>query len=90
MQRYIFKRFIQSVIALWLISMLIFVLVRLSGDPAYTLLGADAPPEAREAFRKEWALDRPMVYQYGIWLARAFQGDFGEDTSALSKLRSHL
>ena len=78
MQRYLIRRFFHAVITLFLVSILVFVLVRLSGDPTYVLLAPDAPPEAREAFRRDWGLDKPIVYQYGVWLVRGLHGDFGE------------
>jgi len=81
-------------ITLFLVSILVFVLVRLSGDPTYVLLGPDAGPEAREAFRREWGLNKPMVYQYGVWLIRGLHGEFGESMlrkkPALSLVMSHL
>jgi len=94
LQRYLIRRFFHAVITLFLVSILVFVLVRLSGDPAFVLLGPDAPPEAREAFRRDWGLDKPIVYQYGVWLVRGLHGDFGESMlrkqPALTLVLSHL
>jgi len=76
------------------VSILVFVLVRLSGDPTYILLGRDASPEAREEFRRDWGLDKPIVFQYGVWLIRGIQGDFGESMlrkkPALNLVINHL
>lgn len=58
------------------------------------MLGQDAPPEAREAFRRDWGLNKPVVVQYGRWLIRGLQGDFGESMlrkrPALNLVMSHL
>ncbi|MEW6187128.1 MAG: ABC transporter permease [Thermodesulfobacteriota bacterium] len=94
MQRYLIKRLFHSIITLFFVSILVFVLVRLSGDPTYILLSQDAPPEAREAFRRDWGLDKPILYQYGIWLIKGVQGDFGESIlrkkPALALVMNHL
>lgn len=54
-----------------------FVVLRLSGDPAMLIMSVDAPPEAIEAFRKAWGLDRPIWEQYVAYAAKALSGDFG-------------
>lgn len=54
-----------------------FVVLRLSGDPAMLIMSVDAPPEAIEAFRKAWGLDRPIWEQYAAYAAKALSGDFG-------------
>ncbi|MFN4275654.1 MAG: ABC transporter permease [Ferrovibrio sp.] len=54
-----------------------FVVLRLSGDPAMLIMSVDAPPEAIEAFRKAWGLDRPIWEQYIAYAAKALSGDFG-------------
>jgi len=77
MQRYILRRFLQSILALLMLSAVIFVLGRLTGDPCDLLL----PEEATEAqillLRKHLGLDKPWAVQYGIWLKDAVRGDFG-------------
>jgi peptide/nickel transport system permease protein len=51
-----------------------FVVLRLSGDPAQIIMGADAPPEAVEAFRAAWGLDEPILVQYVLLLRRDTAG----------------
>ncbi|MEM6428152.1 MAG: ABC transporter permease [Deinococcota bacterium] len=58
-------------------SFLVFSLGYLTGDPTNALLPADTPPEAVEAFRLEQGLNRPFLTQYGLFLGRAFRGNFG-------------
>jgi peptide/nickel transport system permease protein len=60
------------------VSALVFVLLRLSGDPASILLPFDATPEERVAFRKYFGLDAPILVQYLRFLGRSVRGDFGE------------
>ena len=54
-----------------------FVVLRLSGDPAQIIMGADAPPEAVEAFRAAWGLDQPLWLQYFHYFGAILQGDLG-------------
>jgi peptide/nickel transport system permease protein len=54
-----------------------FVVLRLSGDPAQIIMGADAPPEAVDAFRTAWGLDEPIWVQYFSYFWAILQGDLG-------------
>lgn len=59
-------------------SLLVFSLAYLTGDPTTALLPADTPPEAVAAFRQQQGFDAPWWVQYGRFLQRAVQGDFGQ------------
>jgi peptide/nickel transport system permease protein len=48
------------------------------GDPALRVLGSKADPEKVEELRHEWGLDKPIVVQYGNWIAGIFHGDLGK------------
>ncbi len=58
-------------------SILIFLIARLSGDPAVLMLPVDATPQMVEEFRREMGLDRPLWRQYLTFAGNALQGDFG-------------
>jgi peptide/nickel transport system permease protein len=77
-QRYILGRVLQAIVSLAVVSMVVFALVRFSGDPVRIM----APPEASEkdiaAMRAYLGLDRPWLEQYGRFVVRAVQGDFGQ------------
>ncbi|MEZ5811026.1 MAG: ABC transporter permease [Rhizobiaceae bacterium] len=77
MKRYILKRVVQGIITLVGVSIVVFLLIHLNGDPVALLLPAEATPEAHAALRKELRLDEPLYVQYGIFLLNALQGDFG-------------
>ena len=77
MQRYIVMRLFQNIIALIILSMIIFFLVRLSGDPALLMLPEGATQEHYQEMRAQLGLDKPIYVQYGIFLANAARGDFG-------------
>jgi peptide/nickel transport system permease protein len=67
--------------ALLVVTAVVFTLLHLSGDPAYILLTPEASAEDRAAFRAEYGLDRPLWVQYGRYLGRLAQGDFGQSLS---------
>ena len=78
MQKYIIVRLGQGIFTLWALTVIVFVSVRLTGDPAIFLMPIDASsPADYEAFRKQLGLDKPMVAQYGLFIWNALQGDFG-------------
>ena len=77
MQRFILIRIGQGLLALWIVTVIVFAIGRLTGDPATMVLGLDASKEDLEAFRERLGLDRPIVVQYGIYIGNALQGDLG-------------
>ncbi|HSF05312.1 MAG TPA: ABC transporter permease [Methylomirabilota bacterium] len=77
MQRYILRRFLQSLLALWVMSLIVFSLARITGDPLNVMLPLEATPEDFERLSKHWGLDQPLYTQYFIFLSKALQGDFG-------------
>lgn len=79
MQRYILSRLIQSVLIVIGVLVLVFFMVRLTGDPVSLMIGRGASEEEREAFRVRLGLDRPLLIQF---IDFAFL-DFGEDGTSI-------
>jgi ABC-type dipeptide/oligopeptide/nickel transport system permease component len=77
MGRYILRRLLMGVLVLFGVSIVVFLLMHLGGDPVAVLLPLDTPPEQVEAFRREMGFDLPLPAQYLEFLSRALQGDFG-------------
>ena len=77
MQRYIARRSLQSLVALWVMSMVVFGLARFSGNPLDVMLPMEATAEDYERVAQYWGLDQPVHVQYAIFITRAVQGDFG-------------
>jgi ABC-type dipeptide/oligopeptide/nickel transport system permease component len=71
------QRALRALIALWLVSTVVFVVMRLSGDPAPLLLPPDAPRSEIFRVRAELGLDRPLPVQYATFLTAVLRGDFG-------------
>jgi peptide/nickel transport system permease protein len=77
---YILKRILQMITVLFVLTVVVFLFVHLlPGDPINAIAGAEEAVEddVRQALEKEFGLDKPLVIQYGIWLGKAVQGDFG-------------
>jgi len=77
MQRYILVRFMQSLLALLVMSVIVFSLARMTGDPLDVLLPMEAGEGERERVAHHWGLDRPLYEQYFVFLGKALHGDFG-------------
>jgi len=77
MHHYLFARTIQSILVLFGVLVLVFFMVRLTGDPAALMLSREASPEAVAAFREQMGFNRPVVVQFADFLRRAAGGDFG-------------
>ncbi|HEV2528018.1 MAG TPA: ABC transporter permease [Thermomicrobiales bacterium] len=78
MGRFVLQRLIRSIITLWVVVTVVFVVLNLSGNLAATMLGPDASPEAVAAFRAENGLDDPLPVRYARYLGQLAQGDFGD------------
>lgn len=77
MLRYLVSRLIRAMVTVVMVVTFAFVVLRLSGDPAMVIMGADAPPEAVDAFRRAWGLDQPIWVQYFAFFEAIFTGDLG-------------
>jgi peptide/nickel transport system permease protein len=77
MVRFLSIRILQAFLTLLGTSVMIFALARVSGSPADVVLPAEATPAEREAYIKRMGLDRPLPYQYWLFLRDAAQGDWG-------------
>ena len=87
-------RLFRTLVALWLVSTAVFVVMRLSGDPAPLLLPPDAPVAEMERVRHDLGLDRPLPVQYAVFLGNVLRGDFGRSIHfrqpAMEVALSHL
>ena len=77
MQRYIVSRLAQLVLTIFVVSLVVFFMVRLKGDPVTIM----APPTYNEEqvarLRQAWGFDKPLWEQYLVFLRKAVTGDFG-------------
>jgi len=83
MRVYILRRLVAVVPTILMITLVVFVMMRsIPGDPVVALLGDAFTEEDAAKVRKEYGLDKPILVQYGLWLGKLAQGDWG--TSILS------
>ncbi|MCE4547025.1 MULTISPECIES: ABC transporter permease [unclassified Caballeronia] len=98
MSAYLLRRIGSALLTVWLMSVLIFVLVRMVGDPAYLLMPPEATEADRQIFREQLGLADPVPLQYARFLAGLLRGDMGNSfhfgapalSMALSRLASSL
>ena len=94
MYKYIGKRILQMVIALFLISIFVFALLHMiPGDPVYAMLGDEISIERHDQVYSEMGLDKPLLQQYVEWIGNFLQGNMGysfsyrKDVSELVAMR---
>lgn len=78
MTRFIMGRAVRGLVTLWIVVSAVFIVLRISGDPARAMLGPDATPEAIDAFRIRHGLNDPIPIQYIHYLGNVMRGDFGD------------
>ena len=78
MQRYFVSKLGQSILLLLGVLVLVFFMLRLTGDPARLMLSREASPEQVEAFREAMGFNRPLLVQFWDFATKAIVGDFGD------------
>jgi ABC-type dipeptide/oligopeptide/nickel transport system permease component len=78
MKGYILKRLFHSIFVLVGISLVVFIILHLTGDPAALLMPMDATPEQVAQFRQEMGFNDPIVVQYWRFFKGTLRGDFGQ------------
>ncbi|MBI2526413.1 MAG: ABC transporter permease [Candidatus Rokubacteria bacterium] len=78
MQRYLFQRVAQTILTLVGISIIVFGLARLTGDPVKIMAPPEATAEDIERLREHLGLTAPLPVQYWRFVGLAIRGDFGE------------
>jgi peptide/nickel transport system permease protein len=82
MLRFVLSRIVQSLIALAILSVVVFILARATGDPLHMIMPMSATEEDFANARAYLGLDRPYVEQYLLFVGRAVTGDFGTSIRA--------
>ena len=78
MRSYLLRRLWQSLLVLFGVSVVVFLILHLTGDPAALLLPPDATAEDIAKFRIAMGFDDPVAVQYLRFLKGAVRGNFGE------------
>jgi len=77
MKKYLIRSLLQVIPVLFLISLIVFVLVHVTGDPVTLMLSDTATDEDRAILIQALGLDQPLYVQYFKFLGHLVQGDFG-------------
>jgi peptide/nickel transport system permease protein len=78
MRQYIIRRASYCLLSLFLLSVTIFFFVRVTGDPATLLVEPGASEADIAAIHHQFGLDRPLIVQYGLFMASLARGDLGQ------------
>ncbi|MEY2972660.1 MAG: Dipeptide transport system permease protein DppB, partial [Pseudomonadota bacterium] len=74
---YILQRSLQSIVVLFIMSLIVFCGVNLIGDPVYMMISPESEPAEIERTIKEFGFDKPVLEQYWYFLKNVVSGDFG-------------
>jgi len=77
MTAFILRRSLQSIVVLFVMSLIVFVGVNLVGDPVDMLINPEADQAEIDRVIRDLGLDRPVSEQYWYFVVNAFQGDLG-------------
>jgi peptide/nickel transport system permease protein len=75
---FLFRRLVLALLVAVTVLTIAFALTRLSGDLAIAIAGPNATQQDVELIRAAYGLDRPLIVQFGAWVAQAATGDLGE------------
>ena len=75
--QYLLQKLLRAFLTICIIVTFVFVALRMSGDAALQIYGADVDEAVLEALRKSWGLDKPIWQQYLSYIGNIFQGELG-------------
>ncbi len=91
MTQYVIRRLLLMIPTIWLVTLVLFVLIRVTpGDPATIEFGIEGTEEQIAARREELGLNRPMAVQYFDWVGRILRGDFGRSLRARAPVSDQI
>lgn len=80
--RMIGKRIVQSIIVIFIVTLLVFLLMQLvPGDPIVNFLGANATEDQIQYYTQLFGYDKPVLVQYGKWISGLFKGEMGRSVA---------
>lgn len=92
--KYLLQSLLKTIPVLFLITLIVFLLVRVTGDPVALMLPENATHEEKEALREALGFNEPLYVQYFTYLGDMVQGNFGEsiryNTDALGLVLERL
>src|SRR5690242_12021161 len=77
MVQYIIRRLLQAILVIFGVLTVVFIILRLTGDPVRLMLGDNASEEAITAMTHQLGLDKPLYVQYFTYMGHVARGNFG-------------
>lgn len=77
MQRYLLASLFRSILVIAGVAVLVFLMVRVTGDPAALMMPRNATPDQIEAFREKMGFNRPLITQFRVFISSSIRGDLG-------------
>lgn len=77
MRRFLIRRFFLTVLVLMVVSLVVFAMSRVQGDPRSMYLSEYTTQEQWDTWGRQMGLDKPVVVQFLIWFGKALRGDLG-------------
>ena len=77
MRRFLVKRSILMLVILVTVSVLVFAMSRIQGDPRFLYLSEYTAQEEWDEWGRQMGLNRPLVAQYFVWFGKVVRGDLG-------------
>jgi peptide/nickel transport system permease protein len=90
MIQYIIRRLFLAIPVLFGVTFFAFAMLLMTGDPASAIAGQHVTPQMRERLREQFGLNDPIFVQYGRFVVKAIQGDFGTSVMTRSPVVSEL
>ena len=78
MVQFLLRRLLMVAITLWVVSVLVFSMSRITGDPRQVYMRQGVTKQMWEAWGREMGLDKPLPVQYLVWASKAVRGDLGD------------
>ena len=75
---FLVRRFFYGIAVVIIVTLIVFILSRASGDPRTYFMNEYTTKEQWDAWGREWGLDKPVIQQYFLWLGRAMTGNLGK------------
>jgi peptide/nickel transport system permease protein len=75
---YVVKRILLAIPMILILLSIVFVIMRVTGDPISAMLGGHAPPEFIESLKERLGLNKPLIYQYADYLSQLLHFDLGK------------
>lgn len=82
MQGFVLTRLLQTMITLFIVSLIVFFMVRLKGDPIAVMVPPTFNEDQVARMREAWGFDKPLWEQYTTFIRKAVTGDFGQSIQA--------